>query len=160
MKQNIQQGASFAQWLVVMFVILLVALTFALLVAFAGRFQYESVTLAHTTTVDISQNLPESARNAVLHLSIFEPVDASPTNYHTAIYGSRSLNSPVGSGSIGGSTYTNYQEERLVAINADGFNMLFTRRDNGVVQTNTILFRYGKTTQTNTLGWKIIGNFK
>ena len=53
-----------------------------------------------------------------------------------------------------------YDENRLLAIRPEGFLMLFTERDSGVVQTNAVLFRYGESTETNTLGWRIIGRFK
>jgi hypothetical protein len=70
------------------------------------------------------------------------------------------LKSPVGSGSSVVGTNVSFEEERLIAIKTDGFEILFTKRENGVVQTNIVLFYYGQITQTNTLGWKIVGNFK
>jgi hypothetical protein len=71
--------------------------------------------------------------------------------------GNRSLEHPVGWGS---NSDGQYDENRLLAIRAEGFQMLFTERDGGVVQTNIVLFRYGEDTETNTLGWKIVGRFK
>jgi len=71
--------------------------------------------------------------------------------------GNRSFMSPVG---LGSDSSGHYDEERLLAIRADGFLMLFTKRDGGVGQTNAVLFRYGEATETNTLGWKIVGRFK
>lgn len=138
MKRNLRQGAFFARWLVVMFAILLVALTFALLVAFAGRFHYESVTLAHAAGVEVSQNLPATASNAVLHLSIFDPKNDSLSNYATAsaTYGNFSLKFTVSSSSSATSIYINNRECRLIAINADGFKIHLTREDNGNRFTN------------------------
>ncbi|MGA2540252.1 MAG: hypothetical protein ABSG78_01685 [Verrucomicrobiota bacterium] len=69
----------------------------------------------------------------------------------------RSLAQPVGWGS---NSTGHYDEQRLLAIRAEGFVMLFTERDGGVVHTNAVLFRYGQTNETNTLGWKIVGRFK
>jgi|ERR1039458_8638857 hypothetical protein len=112
------------------------------------------------TDVEVSQGLPPSVSNAVLHLVLISPTNASPTN-HTEKYemmgGNRSLDHPVGWGS---NSSGRYDEDRLLAIREEGFVILFTKRDGGVVQTNAVLFRYGETTETNTLGWKIVGRFK
>jgi hypothetical protein len=72
------------------------------------------------------------------------------------ISGSQSLENPVWSGTVDG----RYNEERLVAIRADGFLILFTQREGGFTQTNIILFPYGQTTETNALGWQIVGRYK
>ena len=109
-------------------------------------------------SVEVAQDLPPSLSNAVLHLVIVEPSDASPTNnYASKMTGNRSLKSPVGSSSVSDG---HYQEERLVAISADGFVMRFTKDDGQGVRTNVVLFRYGETTETNALGCKIVGRFK
>ena len=148
---------------------LLLALAFilALLVFSAGRFSYEQVTPLHLQTVEVSPGLPTSVTDAVLHLSIYEPADASPTNHRSATIESRSLQSPVGSGSTSTDTGETWNEERLIAINADGFKMLFIKqwRVSGLGQeihreTNVMLFRYGQVTDTNAVGLKIIGKFK
>jgi hypothetical protein len=64
-------------------------------------------------------------------------------------------------------TNETWDEERLIAINAEGFEMLFTKRWRwaGLGQqihneTNVILFRYGQITETNILGRSIVGKFK
>jgi len=146
---------------IVIFALLLVfALALALLVISAGRLQYESVTLSFQKDVEVAPNLPASLSNAVLHVSCSGPLDGSWS-------GSRSLNSPVGSGSSVVGTNETWNEERLIAINAEGFKMLFTKRwrftgpgQSISQETNVILFRYGQVTETNTLGWRIVGNFK
>ena len=127
----------------------------ALSLMLAGCSDHESVTLVHRPTVKIEPGLPASATNAVLQVRIHIPYGL-PTNY-ASISGSRSLKSPVGRGSDSTGFYS---EQRLVAIHSDGFVMLFTVRDAGVTKTNTVLFRYGETTETNTMGWKIDGHFK
>lgn len=132
-------------------------LVFVLLVTLVGCSDYEGVTLVHQQTVEISPGLPASSTNAVLHLRLVPTLDASSTNKREMIAGSRSLNSPVGSG---GDSSGHYHEQRLVAIRVDGFLILFTKRDGGATQTNSLVFPYGQTTQTNALGWRIVGYFK
>jgi hypothetical protein len=120
-----------------------------------------------TETVAVSSNVPEKMERAILHLAIYE------TN--GSCYGSRSLESPCGSGSTDDGINVYSQEERLVAITPDGFEMRFTRKQcpstwatkaplvegvNLIIQTNTVLFRFQGTTETNTLGWRIVGKFK
>ena len=133
-------------------------LVFALLLAFVGCSDGERKSSTRQV-VEVSQNLPASLSNAVLNLHIREPIDSLATN-HSIWGGDRSLKSPVGSGGVIDGTNASFQEERLIAIVSDGFEVLFTRRDNGVVQTNIVLFHYGEVTQTNTLDWSIVGKFK
>jgi hypothetical protein len=147
--------------------LLILAFSLALLVFSAGRFSYEQVTPIHPQTVEVSPGLSPSVSDAVLHLSIYEPVDASPTNYRSAHFGGRSLQHPVGSGGELADMGGTWDENRLIAINADGFKILFTKqwRLPGVGQeihqeTNVILFRYGQVTDTNVIGWRIIGKFE
>ncbi|HEY5234043.1 MAG TPA: hypothetical protein VIK35_10975 [Verrucomicrobiae bacterium] len=147
--------------------LLILGLVLALLVISAGRFHYESVTLTFQKPVDVSPNLPASLTNAVLFVKVFEPSDPLATNY-ASWRGSRSLNFPGGSsGSSVIGTNEKWDEDRLIAINAEGFEMLFTKRWRwaGLGQkihneTNVILFRYGQITETNTLGRRIVGKFK
>ncbi len=87
--------------------------------------------------------------------NLFFPSDASAGNWTQTISGSFSLKMP-GIPDI----RSQGEEERLIAIRADGFVMRFTKRDGGETQTNFVLFPFGQTTETNILGWKIIGNFK
>jgi hypothetical protein len=105
--------------------------------------------------VEVSPGLPASSTSAVLHLNLFFPSDASAGNWTQTISGSFSLKMP-GIPDI----RSQGEEERLIAIRADGFVMRFTKRDGGETQTTFVLFPFGRTTETNTLGWKIIGNFK
>jgi hypothetical protein len=53
-----------------------------------------------------------------------------------------------------------YNEERLIAIQADGFLVRFSDRVDGAMRTNSILFPYGQTIETNTLGWSIVGKYQ
>lgn len=112
---------------------------------------------APRTDVEVSPGLPASASNAVLHLVLISPTNALPTSPHEMIGGNRSLAHPVGSGS---DSSGRQDEDRLLAIRPDGFLMMFSKRYGSVVHTNVVLFRYGETTETNTLGWKIVGRFK
>lgn len=108
------------------------------------------------TAVEVSRGLPASITNAQLQVTMLKPADATPTHYGEKISGRRSLNSPVGSSDNGQC----FEEQRLTAVRADGFLMLFTKRDGAILQTNAVLFPYGETTETNTLGWNIIGRYK
>jgi len=158
----------FATRHIVIFVFLLVlAFVLTLLVFSAGRFSYEQVTPIYPQTVEVSPGLPPSASDAILNLSIYEPADASPTNYRSKIFGSRSLQYLGGFSSSSTDTGETWDENRLIAINADGFKMFFTKRWRlpGLGQeihqeTNVILFRYGQVTDTNAIGWRIVGKFK
>jgi hypothetical protein len=110
-----------------------------------------------SAVVQISKEAPEAVRKKVLSIVIHNPSDVSVTNWQgVVISGKRSLKSPTGSGSDSGGSH----EERLIAINADGFKVLFTNTRGEVVQTNAVLFRYGETTDTNTIGWRIVGKYQ
>jgi len=109
--------------------------------------------------VEVETNLSARITNGILHLVLREPIDPLATNYSVSV-GSRSLESPVGSGSGSDATHSKFDEERLIAIKTAGFEMLFTKGSNGVVNTNIIFFPYGETTETNVLGWRIVGNYK
>ncbi len=111
---------------------------------------------SHIAPVEVSSGLPAAITNALLIVRMSKPNDASPTNYKELISGTRSLQSPMGSSSSG----QNYQEERLVAIKPEGFVLLFTDREGEIVHTNLVVFPYGQTTETNALGWKIVGQYK
>jgi hypothetical protein len=132
----------------------------ALLLMLFGCSKDESVTLIHPETVEVLPGLPSSATNAVLNLRLIAPSDATEANKRELIAGSWSLKSPIGTSSTIEGTHTSSQEERLMAIVSDGFQMRFTCRDNGITQSITVLFRFGEVTQTNSMGWRIVGTFK
>jgi hypothetical protein len=106
--------------------------------------------------VEVSPGLPAPSTSAVLHLNLFFPGDTSASGWTQTSSGSFSLKRPYFHDSVSKSSL---DEERLVAIRADGFVMQFTTRDGGETKTNSVLFPYGQTTETNTLGWRIVGNF-
>jgi hypothetical protein len=135
----------------------LLSLVVAGTAALVGCFDQETVAPSPPPTVAVTPGLPASATNAVLHLKRVTPSDASSTNWTQILSGSRSLKRPVGSAS---DSTGRYDEDRLVAVQADGFVILFTKREGGKTQTNGVLFRFGRTTQTNTLGWRIVGDFR
>ena len=119
-------------------------------------------------SVEVSTNVPASLFNAELDLKIRGSSDPRTTNYSGwYLSGHASLTGPGGSsGSLGG-TIDEWDGYRLIAINSEGFEVLFTKRWRlaGLGQklneeTNVILFRYGQVTETNALGWKIVGKFK
>ena len=115
----------FATRHIVVFALLVFAFTLVLLVCSAGRFSYEPVMPVHPQTVEVSPGLPASVTNAVLHVSMYEPANASPTNYRSECFVSRSLKSPVGGRKIfDAESGERWDEQRLIAINADGFKML------------------------------------
>jgi hypothetical protein len=158
----------FATRHIVIFVFLLVlAFVLALLVFSAGRFSYEQVTPVHSQTVEVSPGLPPSMTHAVLFFHFYEPTNVLPSKFRSAIFGELSLQSPVGSGSFSTDMGETWNEERLIAINTNGFKMLFTKRwrPPGLGQeihqeTNVVLFRYGHFTDTNAIGWRIMGKFE
>lgn len=140
---------------------------FALLGALASCSNYKGVTSSHPQTVEVSSGLPASATNAVLFLRAYEFSDISSTNLYSSWGGSRSMQYQGGGGSFVNGTNETWHHEQLIAINAEGFEMLFTKkwRFTGPGQkinqeTNVTLFRFGQITETNTLGWSIIGKFK
>jgi hypothetical protein len=109
--------------------------------------------------VALAPDLPASAKNAVLYLQLVASADALATNWIqtiAGISGSLSQRMPVIP-----SDHSNgcYAEERLIAIQADGFVIRFTDRVGGEIRTNFVLFPFGQITETNTLGWNIIGDY-
>ena len=141
-------------------------LVFASLAFLVGCSDSERVVLSSQKDVEVSTNLPESLRSAVLYIKVQEPINPQATNYRSWS-GSRSLNSPGGSSSGEDGTMQTWDGDQLIGIDAEGFKILFTKkwRPTGLRQkisseTNVILFRYGQITETNTLRWKIVGKFK
>jgi hypothetical protein len=146
--------------------LLMVSLALVVLVISASRFHYEGVTLTFQKPVDVSSSLPASVTNAVLYVKVFEPSNPLVTNYE-GWAASYSLASPVSSGSSVIGTKETWDADRLVAINAEGFEILFTKRWRWAGpgqkihnETNVILLGYGQITETNTLGRRIVGKFK
>jgi hypothetical protein len=132
---------------------------------------FDSSMIIPTETVTVSSNVSAQFQEASLHLAISEyaPFPGTKT------FGTRSLGSPCGQGEMESGTNYSFQEERLTAITQDGFEVRFTRRqcpfgqtnnmhfhqiEKTIVQTNTVLFRFGETTETNTIGLRIVGKFK
>ena len=109
--------------------------------------------------VEVAPDLPASVTSAVLHLNLVSSGDALLTNSiqtFTTISCSLSQKMPMMSDPSSG----RYDNERLTAIRADGFVIQFTKHDGGEAQTNFVLFPYGQTTETNMMGWNIVGNYK
>jgi len=110
--------------------------------------------------VEVAPALSASATNAVLYLQLVSSGDIFGTNRTqtvTAISGiSGTLNQrrPVMSGG-----HSNNGEQRLIVIRADGFVIQFTDDVGGEMRTNLVLFPYGQITETNTLGWSIVGDY-
>lgn len=98
--------------------------------------------------VDVGPDLPASVTSAVLHLNL---VSASET-----ISGGISLKTPVFHDDF---SKDNYDEERLTAIKSVGFMVRFITCKGAKAQTNFVLFPFEQTTETNALGWRIIGNY-
>ncbi len=157
--------ANLFQWLVILGILFCVCI---FLVA-AYLYSYSSVfeTVQPDPAVEVSANVPTSSSNAVLQLQVRESSNFLVTNYSSWV-GNLSL---TGVSSFGGSsnneTIEKWDETRLITINTEGFKVLFTKRWRlaGLGQkinqeTNVILFRYGQVTETNALGWRIVGKFK
>jgi hypothetical protein len=110
--------------------------------------------------VEVTPGLPASATHAVLYLNLAAFNDVPPTNLvrilGQTISDSISLRNP----GVQGTLSIEGDEERLVAIRAGGFVIQFKTRSGGETQTNFILFPFGQTTETNLLGWSIVGSFK
>ena len=104
--------------------------------------------------VQISQNVPESLRDSVLHISL----RGEDSHYGSSV-GNCSLKHPVISGSYVDRPNVYSHEVRLIAIKTNGFVVCIFKVDNHKVQTNTVLFHFGETTKTNILGWNIVGKF-
>jgi hypothetical protein len=122
---------------------------FALLLAFGGCSDGGRESPSRPI-VKVSPNLPASLRDAVLLLSVRDPA-------HGSTFGDRSLESPVGSGS---GSDGHFDEERLIAIRADGFEVLLTQGQDHIAQTAGVFFPFGKTTELSVLGCKVAGKFK
>ena len=105
--------------------------------------------------VEVAPALLASAKDAVLHLRLVSFNEASQTGREVSCILSRKDPGMFADPSNG-----RYDEERLIAIQADGFVIRFTDRVGGEMRTNFVLFPYGQTIETNTLGWSIVGNFK
>jgi hypothetical protein len=109
--------------------------------------------------VELTPDLPASATNAVLYLSLAASADTLSNHWTqtvTTISGSLSRKRPV---MPGGHSNGRYDEERLIAIRADGFMIQFTKRAGREMRTNYVLFPYGRTTETNAVGWDIVGSY-
>ena len=151
------------QWLVVLGALSCVCLAFVIAILY---YSCGWNTSRPNQTVEVSTNLPASLLNANLHLKVREPSDLLATN-HESLSGDLSLAGPDFGGSSDDEKIEKWDEMRLIAINAEGFEVRFTKRWrlSGLGQkmnqeTNVILFRYGQVTETNALGWKIVGKFK
>lgn len=104
--------------------------------------------------VEVAPALSASITNAVLHLKLVSFNEASQTGRTVSCILSRENQVMFANPSIGRS-----DEERLTAIQADGFVIRLTDRVGGELRTNFILFPYGQTTETSTLGWSVIGDY-
>jgi hypothetical protein len=104
--------------------------------------------------VQVAPGLSASATNAVLHLKLVSFNEASRTGSTISCILSRKNLVMFADPSNG-----RYDEERLIAIQTDGFVLRFTDRVGGEMRTNFVLFPYGQTTETNTLGWSVVGDY-
>ena len=100
--------------------------------------------------VNVAHDAPEAARHAVLNLRVRTP-------NHGTSGGTRALDDPVGSGS---GSDGHFEEERLIAIKADGFEVLLTQGQDKTVQTATVFFPFGKSTEEKVLGCEVSGKYK
>jgi hypothetical protein len=105
-------------------------------------------------SVEVAPALSASATNAVLHLKLVSFNEALRTGREISCILSRKVRGMSADPSNG-----RYDEERLIAIQADGFVIRFTDRVGGEMRTNFVLFPYGQTTETNALGWSIVGDY-
>jgi len=53
-----------------------------------------------------------------------------------------------------------FEEDRLIAIRADGFTIPFIKVEDQNVQTATVFFPFGETTEARVLGWEVSGKFR
>jgi len=104
--------------------------------------------------VEIAPALSAPATNAVLQLKLVSFDEVSRTGIK--ISGILSRKAPV---LPGGYSNGRNDDERLIAIRADGFVVRFTDLVDGEMQTNLVLFPYDQTTETNILGWDIAGDY-
>lgn len=107
------------------------------------------------TAIIIDPDVPKEARNLSLRVMITVPLGLGKGRS----FGHRSLRSPTGSGASVSGTNISFSEERLIAIKRHGFEMLFIKRENDMVETSVIVFPFGSTTATNALGWAITGAY-
>ena len=104
--------------------------------------------------VQISQNVPELLRDSVLHISLH-----GEDSNHGSLVGNCSLKSPVISGSYVDRPNVYSHEVRLIAIKTNGFVACIFKRENHIEEKTEVLFDFGKTTETNMLGWNIVGKY-
>ena len=157
--------ATLFQWLIVLGIIFCLCIFFLIAFLYYARGWNAS---SPYPTVEVSTNVPASLFNAELNLKIRGSSDPRTTNYSGwYLSGDVSLTGPSGGSSGFGGTIDEWDEQRLIAINTEGFKVLFTKRWRlaGLGQkinqeTNVILFRFGQVTETNALGWRIVGKFK
>ena len=111
-----------------------------------------------TVGINISPKVSSLRRNAVLSIIVREPSNYSKANPVRFSIGTIcSVDSPdVTWSGLDGSSW----ERRLVAVREDGFEVRFTKILGLDIQTNNVLFHYGKTTETNALGINVVGKYK
>ena len=105
--------------------------------------------------VRVSKDVPASLRQSVLKVTTVMPEQGTS-------YGSRSLASPVGSGSSSDNGQNRrFHEMRLLAIDSTGFRMRLTiGKQDQPTQRATIFFPFGKVTETTVLNCKVVGRFE
>ena len=104
--------------------------------------------------VEIAPTISATTTNAVLHLKLVSFNEVSRTGI--TISGILSLKNPI---MRGGHSNGRNDDERLIAMRADGFVVRFTDHIDGEVRTNLVLFPYDQTTETNFLEWSIVGYY-
>lgn len=107
--------------------------------------------------VEVALGSPAPAKNAVLHLRLISSSGAWGTPNWTQTVDTGILSQKIVS--LGGHSNGRDDEERLMAIQADGFVIRFTKYDAGETQTNFVIFPYGQTTKTNIMGESIVGSY-
>ncbi len=151
-------------WLMVL--IMVSSLIVVLVILCAIKLKHRSAP-APKSTVEVSTDVPPRLQNDMLYVRIHERTGGSLATLSFA--------QPFASASIESDTNMDTEEERLVAIQTNGFEVLFTKtvysvsktnnsltiqKGKGVEQKGVVLFRDGETTQTNVLEWEIVGQFK
>jgi hypothetical protein len=104
--------------------------------------------------IDVAPALPASATDAILHLKLASFNAASQTGSTIS-----SILSQKDRVMFADPSHGLFDEERLIAIRADGFVIQFIHRESGETRTNLVLFPYGQVTETNTMGWTIVGSY-
>jgi hypothetical protein len=104
--------------------------------------------------IEVTPSLPASATNAILHLKLVSFNATSQTG--STISGILSRKNQV---MFADPSNGLYDEERLIAMRSDGFVIQFLHREGGEMRTNLVLFAYGQVTETNTMGWNIVGSY-